>query len=173
MLPLVPPTSPDAAVTDEEAEAVTGPIPSSLTSSWLLLCNFYKLMIPLCGHLPHVGGAPGGGAPMRYGRFSLDASLSSKFGGTDLTNAEVVFLSLAIGIRGAYASSYAHAHYTLPREEAEREAGENKGNATRATEASKKKKEEAAAMAKAMAGAGLIRKGRRRWSKRTDPSWQQ
>jgi hypothetical protein len=93
-------------------------------------------------------GAPRG-APVRYGGSSLDVFLSSKFGGgtTDLTNAEVVFLSLAVGIGGAYASSYAY--YVSLREEVEREAGEKKAKAAEAAATAKKKKEEAAAAAAA------------------------
>ena len=99
-------------------------------------------------------GVPRGGtAPLRYGGSSLEAWMSSEFGGTDLTNADVVFLSLAVGIGGAYASSYAY--YLSLREEAEREAGEKKAKAAAGAAASKKKKkeEEAATMAKKVGGA--------------------
>jgi hypothetical protein len=99
-------------------------------------------------------GAPQGeGALVRYSGSSLEAWMSSEFGGMDLTNADVVFLSLAVGIGGAYASSYAY--YLSLREEAEREAGEKKAKAAAGAAASKKKKkeEEAATMAKKVRGA--------------------
>ena len=99
-------------------------------------------------------GAPQGeGALVRYSGSSLEAWMSSEFGGTDLTNADVVFLSLAVGIGGAYASSYAY--YLSLREEAEREAGKKKAKAVAGAVASKKKKkeEEAATMAKKVGGA--------------------
>ena len=90
-------------------------------------------------------GAPRG-APIRYGGSSLDVFMSSKFGyggTTDLTNAEVVFLSLAVGIGGAYASSYAY--YASLQKEAEREAGDKKAKAAEAEAAKKKKETETAA----------------------------
>ena len=85
-------------------------------------------------------------APIRYGGSSLDVFMSSKFGyggTTDLTNAEVVFLSLAVGIGGAYASSYAY--YASLQNEAEREAGEKKAKAAEAAAAKAKKEMETAA----------------------------
>lgn len=98
-------------------------------------------------------GAPRG-PPLRYGGSPLDVYLSSKFeyyGGddVDVTNADVIFGSLAIGIGGSYASSYAY--YVKSREEDERDANEKRAKvaaaaAAKAAAAEKKKakaKEEA------------------------------
>ena len=79
---------------------------------------------------------------MRYGGLSLDVFLSSQFtalgvGGTDNlggpTNAEVVFASLALGIGGAYAVSYAF--YVAAREGAEGEVNEKRVKAAAMTAA--------------------------------------
>jgi hypothetical protein len=85
-------------------------------------------------------GAPRGDddVPLRYRGSKLDRFLSSKFvygNGiiADVTNAEVVFISLAVGIGGTYAASYAY--YVSLREEAEREAIEKKAKAAAAAAA--------------------------------------
>ena len=92
-------------------------------------------------------------APITYKGSTLDYFLSSKFlyngkavslGGLgDLTNSEVIFAGLGVGIAGAYGSSYAY--YTSEKEKEEKEAAEKKA----AVAAKKKAKAKAASAATA------------------------
>ena len=91
-------------------------------------------------------------APITYKGSTLDYFLSSKFlyngkavslGGLgDLTNSEVIFAGLGVGIAGAYGSSYAY--YTSEKEKEEKEAAEKKA----AVAAKKKAKAKAASAEK-------------------------
>ena len=78
-------------------------------------------------------------------KFLLNGKAVS-FGSFDLTNSEVIFSSLGVGIVGAYGASYAY--YVQLQEDAEREAAEKKAAAAAKRKAKADEQAKAAAEAK-------------------------